>query len=158
LEKDILGTLVAFKAAGLEIDYKENKETGEKRYSVEMPGGSKWIWTVAGEYGGWQNAHFHKGVEETYVVQSGVVAFATEMSGNMYIDYYDCGGLIRSQLDEHHNVWMAPGAIVHTVKTGDPVGNPDNKSNSDWWPAPGLDAWSKAMPDEAAIDAYLESL
>jgi len=141
----------------MDIDHNENEKTGEQRYSVEMSDGSKWILTVAGKNGGWQNAHFHKGLWETYVIQSGFIAFAEDTGQNMSVDYHCIGDVVSSVVNKAHNVWMSPGAVIHTVKAGEPVGNPDKKGN-DWWPAPALDAWSKSLADEAAIDAYLESL
>jgi hypothetical protein len=122
---------------------------GEKRYSVSLPDGSAWILTVAGETGGWQNAHYHKGVRETYIVQSGWMAFATiDDEGNYNIDIYVPGDVVNSLPTQHHNVYLPVGAVTHTVKHGDAIGNPDKKGN-DWYPAfSDFDTWTKGMGED----------
>lgn len=124
-------------------------DNGEQRYSVRMPDGSAWILTIAGETGGWQNAHYHKGVRETYVVQSGWMAFASITDEGKYlIDIYQSGDVVSSQPLQNHNVYLPAGAVIHTVKHGQAIGNPDKKGN-DWFPANStFDEWTKGLGED----------
>jgi hypothetical protein len=133
---------------GLDMASKE-MPNGEERYSVKMLDGSGWILTLAGETGGWQNAHYHKGVRETYIVQFGWLAFATCDEHSVYhLNIYRPGGVVTATPGEQHNVYLPSGALVHTVKHGASVGNPAKKGN-DWWDArPNFDQWSKSLDEQ----------
>jgi oxalate decarboxylase/phosphoglucose isomerase-like protein (cupin superfamily) len=110
---------------------------------------SAYIRTESGEQGAWQNSHYHKGVRETYIVQSGWMAFAVVgISGKYHVDIYRPSELITSSLLQHHNVYLPAGAVIHTVKHGSPVGNPDKKWN-DWYPAHSdFDTWTKGLDEQ----------
>lgn len=137
------------------MKYKE-MPNGEQRFSVPFPNG-EWILTVAGREGGWQNAHYHKGIHEHYVVHRGWIGLAFENGSE------DGFGLCKFEVSDHttfipdevHNFYLPPGAVISTVKSGKPVGNPD-KNDNDWWPHHDLDAWSKRFDTEAKVLAAAE--
>lgn len=119
---------------------------GEQRFYFNMPDNSAYIRTEAGEEGAWQNSHFHKGVRETYIVQSGWMAFTTlTPDGDYTLRIYNAGGVVSSQPGEHHNVYLPAAAVIHTVKHSDAIGNPD-KDGADWYDADSdFDTWCKAL-------------
>ena len=126
---------------------------GERRIRFRAPDDTAYIRTEAGADGGWQNAHFHKGVRETYIVQSGTMIFATIMPDGSYgIVVYKPGEVVSSEPGTAHNVFLPTGAVIHTVKHGVAVGNPD-KGAADWWPADdGFDRWTKNLSERMAFE------
>lgn len=121
---------------------------GERRFRMTAPDDSAYIRTEAGEQGAWQNAHSHGGVRETYIVQSGWMAFATiGGDGSPHVVIYRAGEVVSSEPAHVHNVYLPAGAVIHTVKHGEAVGNPD-KGGADWWPASGaFDAATKSLTE-----------
>jgi hypothetical protein len=110
------------------------------------------VWTVAGDNGGWQNAHYHggpqaldgRGFHEHYVVHEGwmAVAMLDPRDSRPFIMIIEVNGQISFRPGEAHNIYLPPHAVISTVKSGEPVGNPEKKGN-DWWPQDRLDGWSK---------------
>lgn len=120
-------------------------ENGEKRFRLRAPDGRNYIRTEAGPEGVWQNAHHHHGVRETYIVERGWICVAEQSAGGPSVRTYREGEVFTSEPYVDHNVFMPPGAVIHTVQHGEPIGNPDRKGN-DWWPAPeAFDQWSKQL-------------
>src|SRR5690242_10293711 len=54
----------------------EQMDNGEYRFRLLASDGSAYSRTVAGDRGAWQNSHSHNTARETYIVQSGWMAFA----------------------------------------------------------------------------------
>lgn len=81
--------------------------------------GSGYIRTEASTTGGWQKAHYHESVLETYVVQSGWIV-ACEERGNGAYRYvkYEAGQVFTTQPRVVHNIYMSAGSVIHTVKHG----------------------------------------
>jgi len=138
---------------------------GERRYAVRSEDVEGYVLTVAGEIGGWQNAHYHGGpealagrsqvgVHEHYVVQSGWMGVAVWEKTNEgpVCTVYSVkeNETITFKSGESHNIYLPVGAIIHTVKTGTPIGNPEKKGN-DWWPDYKLDEASKKFVTEYAV-------
>ncbi len=121
---------------------------GERRYTLKASDGSGYICTVAGATGAWQNAHFHKGVVETYIVQQGWMGFVEITSPKTArIRVLQVGQSICSQTEKGHNVYLPAGAVVHTVKFGQEVKNPEK--DADWYAAPeAFDVWSKMLDED----------
>jgi hypothetical protein len=160
---DQASVLLAFQNAGLELKHKV-MSNGEHRYSVNLPDGSSFILTVAGDEGAWQDAHRHrgKGFLEVYTVIKGWIAGAfvpgASESSQPQLRRWVKGESF-SFCNEPHNIYLPAGAIIHTTKVaGRPVGNPERK-NTDWWPDYVLDKWSKAFSEEKlllAADDYIQ--
>jgi hypothetical protein len=83
----------------------------------------------------WQQAHYHEGLTEHYLV----------LAGWMYVVSYDAGGIISGHYvhakdseyfgpREQHCILLSSDAEIVVVTTGVPVGNSD-KGGNDWWPA-----------------------
>src|ERR1700726_80882 len=51
-------------------------DNGELRYRLVAKDGSSYIRTEASAGGGWQNSHYHKILQETYIVEDKWLAFA----------------------------------------------------------------------------------
>jgi hypothetical protein len=126
-------------------------ENGEKRFRFKMPDGTAYIRTEAGEVGAWQNAHHHKGVRETYIVQDGWMAYAECRNDAFYFEVCGEGRVFTSEPGIDHNVFLPAGAVIHTVQHGHAVGNPEKKNN-DWFPSSAeFDEWSKSIGIDALI-------
>jgi mannose-6-phosphate isomerase-like protein (cupin superfamily) len=83
----------------------------------------------------WQEAHFHKGLTERYVVLSGWMAYVLEVVPAGYTPHQvRAGELITFGSGQEHLILLSPGAVVLTTLMGNPVGNPE-RENQDWWPA-----------------------
>src|SRR3989344_3885500 len=124
-------------------------DNGEYRFRVMGPDNSGYIRTVMPSNDrGWQNSHYHKGIRETIVVQTGWVGVADFCDlGITRIRVYKKNDVWTSQPGEAHNIYMPAGAVTHCVKHGDDVGNPA-KNGADWYEAPAdFDQWSKSLSE-----------
>ncbi len=123
---------------------------GELRVRCMHDSGVGYIWTQPPQdmQPTWQNAHYHKGVKETYIVQKGQMAFATRLSdGDCTVQLYGAGAVVTSQPGVEHNVYLFAGCAIHTVKHGVPLGNPD-KGGADWYPSSeSFDTWCKSLSE-----------
>ena len=116
---------------------------GETRISALFPGGTRRITTIASGEGGWQVGHFHKGISEEYSVEKGfmVLAYLCPFKKRETWRPVLKGDKVLIPPPEPHNVWLSPGAVITTVQSGKPVGNPF-KEGRDWYLAPpGFDKW-----------------
>lgn len=130
----------------------EVMDNRELRVRCMHESGSGYIWTQPpeGAQPEWQNAHYHCGIRETYIVERGEMAFAVRLpDGDCVVQVYGPGTVVTSQPEIAHNVYLFAGAAIHTVKHGEPVGNPE-KGGADWYPADsGFDAWTKRLSEES---------
>ena len=123
---------------------------GELRVRCMQDSGSGYIWTEPpkDKKPGWQNAHYHLGSIETYIVERGMMAFVSESKGEIHVCLLEAGGVITSVPGNQHNVYLFAGSAIHTVKHGKAVGNPE-KGGADWYPATEeFDAWTKTLSEE----------
>jgi len=139
-DKKIL-TLKEAEECGMTSILDEMMPNGEKRFRRMNNEGSGYIRTEAPEgETKWQNAHYHEHTYELYVVQKGMILIA-------YIDERNYAVISLLQKNEsfliepgfHHNVLMAPGSVIHTLKYGDAI--PPN----DWHASSWLDSVCKAV-------------
>jgi mannose-6-phosphate isomerase-like protein (cupin superfamily) len=107
----------------------------EVRYRMKMPDGSTAHYTVMGDSEPeWQEAHFHKDLDEVYTVASGLIAVAiAPPSGDPEIRVYRARSTIIIPAGVQHNVLPFRNAAFHTHTSGAGVQNPERKG--DWWPA-----------------------
>ena len=96
----------------------EKMNNNELRFRLRCKDGSGYIRTVAGYEGAWQNSHFHKSIKETYIVQSGWIAFCCLVDGELEISIYHPGELVTTESFVAHNLYLSAGSIIHTVKHG----------------------------------------
>lgn len=123
-------------------------DNGERRIRIKAPDGTAYIRTEMDRDGAWQNAHYHRGVFETYIVERGWIVAAEHWKLNQRCAVYVPGGIFTSRQYVEHNILMPRGAVIHTVQHGRPIGNPD-KNGNDWYPASAdFDAWTKSLTIE----------
>lgn len=140
------------KKKGIEFDGRK-MPNGEYRFKLSSKfDGSSYIRTemTSDVPGAWQNAHFHKGIVETYVVQEGWIASAGQKNEEVKVKIYKSGEVFTTEIGIAHNIFMSPGTTIHTIKhgkVGDDFGNPE-KGGTDWWPALNLDVESKKITEE----------
>lgn len=107
-------------------------ENGERRFRLTGADGSAYIRTEAAPGGGWQNSHYHTALSELYLVQRGWMLFAELEEGGLSVERYGAGEFCVSRPMVPHNVYMGPGAVLHTIKFGD-------CSRADWQKSEALD-------------------
>ena len=98
---------------------------GEVRFRLRSRDGTAYIRTEAvtapiSETEGWQSSHLHKAVQETYIVQTGRMALVEIVEpGQVRTRIFSAGGIVTTQPGVAHNVFLFPGAVIHTVKHGE---------------------------------------
>lgn len=119
---------------------------GEYRFRCMQGGAGRgygYIMTVMPEgEQGWQNAHSHKGVQETYVVQKGWIVFASSENGQLKIEKLTTGNVVTTTVGVPHNVYMSSGSVIHTIKHG------DTSAEKDWFADQELDAETKKLTEK----------
>ena len=124
-------------------------DNGEYRFRLMGPDNSGYVRTVMPDSDrGWQNSHFHKGIYETFVVQSGWIGVVYLLpDGIRKVSVLRMNDVWTFQPGCSHNIYMSAGAVTHTVKHGTNVGNPA-KNGADWYDASAdFDAWSKSLSE-----------
>lgn len=96
---------------------------GERRFRLRKDDGTAYIRTEASSESGWQTSHFHSQVLETYIVQSGWMAFAELIGESLSLRIYEPGQSVISRPEVVHNVFLSSNAVIHTVKHGTAFGN-----------------------------------
>ncbi len=148
-------SLGALKSHGVVVDGRI-MDNGEKRFSLKV-GGVGYIWTEPPDdkAPGWQNAHYHAGLRETYIVERGTIALAYNYRFDGRSDFrnlveiFNQGDMFTVEPLEQHNVYLFAGSAIHTVQHGTPVPNPAKTSGVDWYEAhPVFDSWSKSLSEE----------
>lgn len=91
-------------------------ETEYRDYFKHSGNGSGFIQTTAIKSGGWQTAHFHKDIQETYIVQRGKVIFAQLLNGEKRLTLHEAGHVFTTIPRIIHNLYLYPNSVVHTVK------------------------------------------
>ncbi len=142
LKVDLLGSLVELTGKVM--------PNGETRRRVRL--GDLTLHVTTSVEGGWQDAHYHKGVTEHYLVVKGRMAGAwQEHRGDetlKYVTLVETGETVTTDIDERHNVYLYPDTTIVTVVFGSPIGNVE-KGGNDWWPSSGkFDRWSKGLSQE----------
>ena len=100
--------------------FHEIQPGGELRFRLLHGDGTRYIRT---EYpdsarGTWQEAHYHRSVLETYIVQKGWIAFADDSGGALRLRILSSGDIVTVQPGVRHNVYLPAGCIFHTIKHG----------------------------------------
>jgi len=118
-------------------------DNGEKRFRLVNSDGSSYIRTEASENGSWQNSHYHKHLNEIYIVEEGWIVYA---------ELNDQRGLSLKLLNKnesiivfplrHHNIYMSAKSVTHVVKFGG-----CNILKPDWFPSPLLDTLTKDISE-----------
>jgi mannose-6-phosphate isomerase-like protein (cupin superfamily) len=103
---------------------------GEYRFRLLKNDGTAYIRTEASDRGAWQKSHFHEKVQETYIVQSGWIAFASKVNGKRKLEVFREGEVFTTEPGLIHNVFMPNGSVIHTVKHGS-SSSPDRITNSE---------------------------
>lgn len=89
----------------------------ENRFRLMKKDGTAYIRTEGGA-GGWQQSHYHRHLQETYIVQEGWIGYAKLKEGKRQISTYGPGELFTTEPNFIHNLYLPAGAVIHTVKHG----------------------------------------
>lgn len=118
---------VAKEEYGINCEH-EKMPNGELRFRLRCDhDGTAYIRTVATADSGWQRSHYHKQVRETYIVQEGWMALATLRDGKLTLEHFSESGIVTTQPEVPHNVYLPGNAVIHTVKHGTAVGKDWNE-------------------------------
>jgi fructose-1,6-bisphosphatase/inositol monophosphatase family enzyme len=123
----------------------ELMDTGEYRFRLTLNDGSGYICCLAPPSGLWQNAHYHKKLSETFAVQKGKALFVHLLDNEYHCQLIRAGEAITINPLTHHNVYMYPDTITHTIKYGDCM-------DGDWYPCRNTDAWCKKLDVNSFAD------
>lgn len=98
----------------------EFEPDGERRFRLLNQDGTGYIRT---EYpkinsGNWQEAHYHRSVTETYIIQERWIAFADNTNGMRRVRILKAGEIVTVPPLISHNVYLSPGCVFHTIKHG----------------------------------------
>jgi mannose-6-phosphate isomerase-like protein (cupin superfamily) len=127
------------------VAHHERMEIGELRFRLMGKDGSGYIRTVAAPSGGWQRSHSHTRIRETYIVQEGWIAMAVrrrDIEPEMQVTILRAGDVFTTNIGEVHNVFMAGGAVTHTVKHG------PEAAMADWLPCAEFDTMTRRLSEE----------
>lgn len=117
---------------GICIKHGRMKTNGELRFRMNCKDGSAYIRTQTSPGSeGWQNAHYHKFVQETYIVEKGWIGYIQIENGQIRQTKYTASQKFTTVPRVAHNIYMPPDAIIHTVKHGAQSETIDGKS--DWF-------------------------
>lgn len=114
---------------------------GELRFRLMPSDGNGYIRTVAGACGAWQRAHYHHQLRETYIVERGWIALAEWEGRGLTVKRYGPGEIFTTEPNRSHNIYMAAGAIIHTVKHG-------GQQDRDWQEDSALSAITDSMTED----------
>jgi len=89
---------------------------GELRFRLRNSDGNDYIRTEATKTSGWQKAHFHRALQETYIVERGWMAIAEKISSGISLAVYRANDVVTTKPHIVHNVYLPSNAIIHTVK------------------------------------------
>lgn len=106
---------------------------GELRFRLKKADGTAYIRTEADSTGGWQESHYHKFVQETYIVQKGWIAFAQYENKEFTIKRFVEGQSFTTKPHIIHNVYMPKRAVIHTVKHGNGRGDDRNTEGTEFF-------------------------
>lgn len=109
--------------------FHEIMDSHELRFRLKHTDGTAYIRTEAATSSGWQEAHFHERVIETYIVQSEWMGFAELVDGQLALRIIEADGIVSTRPQVIHNVYLPPGATIHTVKHGTACGG-DRKTDA----------------------------
>lgn len=120
---------------------------GELRFRMYGPDGNGYVRVLSGPNGAWQNSHYHNRVRETYIVESGWIALAEFAPGRTEVVFtiLHPGGIVTTEPDKKHNVYVAAGTLIHVVKHGGVA------DDADWIAAPDLDSVTKCLSESQLL-------
>jgi hypothetical protein len=119
---------------------------GELRFKLDSGDGTAYIRTVSVAGSGWQKSHYHRRVQETYIVQEGWMALASLNDEKLIIELYTKSQIVTTQQMVPHNVYLPDKAVIHTVKHGE-------AKQKDWEQCPELDKRTEHLTEKDILDA-----
>jgi hypothetical protein len=96
----------------------EQMPSGEFRFRLTSSDGNDYIRTAACSTGAWQKAHYHRSLQETYIVESGWMALAKEVNGKLICHIHWPSDVTTIKPTVIHNIYLPASAVIHTIKHG----------------------------------------
>jgi hypothetical protein len=96
----------------------QQMSNGEFRFRLKKGDGTAYIRTESSGIGAWQKSHYHIHVRETYIVQTGWIAYAVRVGDQPRIKIFHEGKLFTTEPQIIRNVYMSAHSVIHTVKHG----------------------------------------
>ncbi|MBO6573027.1 hypothetical protein GYB29_10590 [bacterium] len=102
---------------GISVRHSKMLTNNELRFRMNAEDGSAYIRTVTTkESQGWQNAHYHKHLRETYLVEKGWIGYVEKLNDKIVFKKFKSGELFTTIPLVAHNIYMPANAVIHTVK------------------------------------------
>lgn len=131
-------TLGECAAIGLTFPCEEIR--GQTRGRVAHESGCVAGMIVAGEDGGWQNAHHSVYPDEVAAVHEGWIAIAVPSSGGVRVQIFRKGESLTMSPNFPHNTYMSANTVLLYLKFGD-------VRDGDWVADPELDRLTKSLSE-----------
>lgn len=129
---------------GISVGF-EKMPNGELRFRLKSSDGSAYIRTESSESSGWQNSHYHHGIQETYIVQQGWMVLAEWIDNAVVFTKFTESQITTTKPMVPHNVYLPASTVIHTVKHG-------STSKSDWHSFEELDRLTKNICEDELLD------
>ena len=125
----------AEKKYGITTEFTLMLTNGEARFRLNCDDGTAYIRTETKDRAeGWQKAHYHRGLSETYIVQKGSILFVEFKEHEIFSRIYKAGEIFTIPKQVPHNVYMMEDSIIHTIKHGESMFHPEKlEDKADWW-------------------------
>lgn len=102
---------------GISVRHSKMLTNNELRFRMNAEDGSAYIRTVTTkESQGWQNAHYHKYLKETYLVEKGWIGYVEKLNEEIVFKRFKSGELFTTIPNVAHNIFMPANSVIHTVK------------------------------------------
>ena len=102
---------------GISVRHSKMLTNNELRFRMNAEDGSAYIRTVTTkESQGWQNAHYHKHLKETYLVEKGWIGYVEKLNEELVFKKFKSGELFTTIPNVAHNIFMPANSVIHTVK------------------------------------------
>jgi hypothetical protein len=131
-DEDKLPCSEAKRQHGICVSHGTMRTNGELRFRLNASDGSSYIRTqTTAKSKGWQRAHYHQHLRETYIVQAGWIGYVELRNGEPAYEKHHAGSVFTTSPGVVHNIYMPENAVIHTVKHGG-VTNAGHPI-PDWW-------------------------
>ena len=124
----------------IETEYMPN---GEKRKRLKISDKLVFSYTSTQDDYGWQNAHYHKHAEETYLVLRGEILVVMKKNNIVKFKQLRPGNRITIPAGVKHNVHVGKNTLFYVSKKS------KKNLNEDWYSASKLDTYSKEINEIA---------
>ena len=97
----------------------EIMENGERRFRLLAPDGTSYIRNEKEGEPVWENAHYHKTIQELILVQKGSMIYVEQRENGLEYQELGPGEMVCTTPGIPHNICVGENSVTHTIKYGD---------------------------------------